>query len=468
MRAIILAALLASIAIMESSADGPVENAAAHLFLVVASIFLLFATAHLAAHITAAAIRNSAENHTLWLRLFTVFQHAFTTAWLITIALVFFVADWIPLVRFNWGWHDWLLVDELILLLPVVIPLIGSWFARYEVEYALEVVVFTNAGMRPPAPERMQFILLHTRYYLGLTFAPLVVLFGLTDFSQWMRWDNGTPLQFLVYLIPMAVLLVLSPVLLRRIWSTESLPPGPLREGLTRISTTQQLNIRDILVWRTGLYVINAAVAGIVPWCRYLMLSDGLLESLSEKDIRAIFLHEGGHIRRGHNLLRILVLATPLLLLISIESFAPEILQAVWSAGKIAGLSTNVCTFAILPILAVSYGVLVVGGFCRAFELEADFWACGKILAGCPTITPAAAEQYSTALLNLSAASGQDPSKSSWLHPSTQYRVNFLRCAARSPKLARQFQFNMRLLRLGVLLAVAALPVLLAISTLRG
>jgi Zn-dependent protease with chaperone function len=452
---------------MESPATGPLENPAAHLFLVVAPIVLLISLAHIAAHITAAAIRNSDEDHTVWLRLFTIFQHVFTTAWLINIAVTYIVSGWIPLVRFNWGFGNWFLVDELILLVPILIPLIGSWFARYEVERAVDIAVYLDAGQTPPASERFSFVRLHARHYLGLTFAPLLFLFALTDFSHWMQWDGESPLQYFVYIVPMTVLLILSPILLRKIWSTESLPSGPLRERLIQISQIQRLNIRDILVWRTGQYVINAAVAGIVPWCRYLMLSDGLLESLSDKDIRAIFLHESGHIRRGHNLLRILVLATPLLLVISVECLAPEIPQAIWSASQIAGLDPNICTFVILPLLAASYGILVVGGFCRAFELEADFWACEKIVSDSPSINPAAADEYSAALLNLTKASGQDPSKSSWLHPSILYRVNFVKSAARSPKLARQFLFSMSLLRVGIWLAVIVLPVLLAVSTLR-
>ncbi len=41
--------------------------------------------------------------------------------------------------------------------------------------------------------------------------------------------------------------------------------------------------------------VVNAAILGWFPFARYFLMSDALLESISDRQIEAVFAHEVGH-----------------------------------------------------------------------------------------------------------------------------------------------------------------------------
>ena len=44
----------------------------------------------------------------------------------------------------------------------------------------------------------------------------------------------------------------------------------------------------------------NAMIVGLVPWLRYVIFTDRLLEEFSEDEIEAVFGHEIGHVRHQH------------------------------------------------------------------------------------------------------------------------------------------------------------------------
>ena len=44
----------------------------------------------------------------------------------------------------------------------------------------------------------------------------------------------------------------------------------------------------------------NAAVIGLLPGWRYVLLSDRLIETMTDAEIEAVFAHELGHIVHNH------------------------------------------------------------------------------------------------------------------------------------------------------------------------
>ena len=91
-----------------------------------------------------------------------------------------------------------------------------------------------------------------------------------------------------------------SPLFVRLAWPTRTLPPGPLRQRLERLASRVGFRCTDILVWDTGHVLVNAGVTGALPWFRYVLLSDALIESLTPAEVAAVFGHEVGHIAHRH------------------------------------------------------------------------------------------------------------------------------------------------------------------------
>src|SRR5262249_44127193 len=94
--------------------------------------------------------------------------------------------------------------------------------------------------------------------------------------------------------------LLLSPVILRYVWSTQRLPDGPLRERFSRTCQRIGLRYREILLWRTHGLAVNAAVMGFIPSLRYILVSDALLQTMTDEEIEAVFGHEAGHVQHWH------------------------------------------------------------------------------------------------------------------------------------------------------------------------
>ena len=76
---------------------------------------------------------------------------------------------WPQLVRFNWRLDGLFLVDDVLIFLPVVVPLVLSWGAFYEVERCLHRTAShrqATAADIPPLATRSQYVQLHVRHYL--------------------------------------------------------------------------------------------------------------------------------------------------------------------------------------------------------------------------------------------------------------------------------------------------------------
>lgn len=95
-------------------------------------------------------------------------------------------------------------------------------------------------------------------------------------------------------------LFVLLPRAVKPVLGLEPLPPGPARDRLE--ATARRLGVRytDLLVWPTRGAVANAMVIGVVPWARYVIFTDRLLDGLDPEELEAVFGHEAGHVAHQH------------------------------------------------------------------------------------------------------------------------------------------------------------------------
>jgi Zn-dependent protease with chaperone function len=100
--------------------------------------------------------------------------------------------------------------------------------------------------------------------------------------------------------VSFVLVFVFAPEVLRRVLQTEPLPNGPLRRRLEAMCERTGMRCRQILLWRTQNNMGNAAVMGFVPQVRYVLLSDLLLESMTDEQVEAVFAHEIGHVVHRH------------------------------------------------------------------------------------------------------------------------------------------------------------------------
>src|SRR5262249_37034915 len=185
--------------------------------------------------------------------------------------------------------------------------------------------------------------------------------------------------------------LVLSPSFVRLAWPTRPLPPGPLRDRLEHLAKRFGFRCTDILVWDTGNVLVNAGVTGAVPWFRYVLLTDALIDSMNPLEIAAVFGHEIGHIAHRHlyflGFFALGSLGVMAVLLKVIDGYVVYVPTFVMPSGP-WGLNLVAILQSVLGVLSLGlYFLLVFGHLSRRFERQADVFGCRTVSCGqsdCP------------------------------------------------------------------------------------
>ncbi|NLX94862.1 MAG: M48 family metalloprotease [Rhodopirellula sp.] len=311
-------------------------------------------------------------------------------------------------------------------------------------ERAAHVSAAGEAVLDAPLCSRGEYLVLHLRHYLGVLLLPLLGMLAVQDVARLVAPDilDG-PYAVAVYLPPLVIVFAAFPSLLRRTWETSPLETGALRDRLEEASARFGFRVKEILVWRTGDMIVNAAVAGFLPGLRYVFLSDALLRKLDSDEIEAVFGHEVGHVKHRHLMLRMLAMLIPLCLWFLIQTACPEAtgrMETMLAGGAFGGQTPT--RLAILCGLGL-YVLVVFGAYSRVLETQADLFGCD---AASSHNDARHFEVFISALEKLAAANGIDRNQSGWQHASVAQRVDFLRRTLVDPSRGSRFYRRVRML----------------------
>jgi STE24 endopeptidase len=450
MQIVLILAVAAALVIAESGPVGPASDTAARLAAAGLGIALVTLFAAMPSGMVARRIRREGRPTPKLRRTCRRLRQAHLVLWLAVAGGIAYGLDWGQLVRFNWHLDRAFLVDDVLILLPVVLPLVLSWAVFYDTD---RLLLGGGSETVRVFPSRGQYLALHVRHHLGMVLLPVLILLAVQDAAQrWMPEALEGDYAMLVFAPPLVVLLGLFPLFLRYVWRTRPLEAGPLRTRLEAAAARHGFRIRDILVWQTDSMVVNAAVAGFLPRLRYVFLTDGLLEWLGDEEIEAVFGHELGHVRHRHVPLRVAAMLLPLSLWLLISQTCPPAADSLESWLGTGDLASR-APLALVALAAMAAYVLAVFGFySRRLESQADLFAC-RFRDG--AYSP---ETLVSALEKLADAQGSRRARS-WQHASVARRVEILQALARDEK--RELRYHRRVHLLGcMVVGLAISPVI--------
>ncbi len=402
---------------------------------------------------------------------------------------------------------NWLLVPSLAAIAPFLCAIVLVWVALYPADravrqIAIEVYLFRGKPVHP-VWSLGEYVIHNLRHQVLFILIPMLMILAARDVVQWYTEDLRDLVGYeffpdmLLGCAAVAVALI-TPEILRHVWVTTRLPDGPLRDRLLAVSQKVRVRCREILIWRAGGTLVNAAVMGIIAPLRYVLITDGMLEQMEDQKIEAVYGHEVGHIKRHHifHLLCFALISGCLVTVFSVrtQGAPPATYQTL---GTVLGV-----------VLFVKWGVLF-GWVSRRFECQADVYGVRTLaLSGLPCYqscamhgqSPAearldvhdsqvaapkqpatasssmndpqaplcltAAQVYGTTLNDVAMLNGIPPESGSWRHGSIAARVRLVQSFAAMPDKLRAFERCVFRVKAAILL-VSSVSVVWALYELR-
>lgn len=293
--------------------------------------------------------------------------------------------------------------------LPAFAAWMGLWWSQYPAEIAFReqsMLAQLEADLpvhRPPTFR--SYFLANLRLQLLFMVVPVLLIVLLHDLlrlgttltigNRWGLSDSENPITWLA---AAGLIFFWAPEILRRVLHTERLPDSPLRRRLEALCRRTGVGFRDILLWRTQNNVGNAAVMGFVPRLRYVLLSDLLLETMSDEQIEAVFAHELGHVVHRHMAWYVVFIA-----ILMMFSFGGSAWVDHWLTAM--GLRQEAAQ-GLFIIGAYTFKFLVLFGFVsRRFERQADVFAARTMELSRASVPNCAASETLLAARQLEAVS---------------------------------------------------------------
>ncbi len=372
---------------------------------------------------------------------------------------ILYLGGWGRTVKDFWTVQNWAIPGaELLMLLPFWTSLFLSWGRFYDVEVTLQNVV--GPDDREPPTGRWTYVGLQARQSLMLAAPPMVLLL-----AQQLCLAFIPGLRENAYLTPvmtgslLAGLFVGQGMLLRILLNLKPLPPGELRDRLEERARRLNFRFANILVWHTHNNIGTALLTGPLPFFRYVILTDRLMDNMEPIEVEAVFAHEIGHVKYRHMIFYMVFLLGSLLVLSALggrllsafehilpekqlEAFAHDNLpwSEYWLSAKRRGLVIA------LGVMLLGYVFVVFGWLSRMCERQADLYACQKVSF------PA----FLSALEQVAILNGMRRTRWTWRHGSIAQRVDFLEGVLRNPRAASRYHQDAAKVRWS-LLAILAL-----------
>lgn len=384
------------------------------------------------------------------------------------------------------SWPDWFafgritpvlqIVGDLIVLSPFFVSAVAIWLGAYPVDRAMRgpspgwLTVSSSSG--DSTWDLRTYLDFNIRHHLLIVAVPMTLILLAADVTRGYEdrlkaWTGSVwTADILVGAVAVGVF-VLAPSMLCRIWHTVPLEPGPVRDRLEGIARRIGLRFRDILVWHSDGMMINAAVMGLVPRVRYVLLSDGLLATMSVDQIEAVFGHEAGHVRHRHIQHFLVFALVGWLLVAGLMELLARLAIDHGTSDVVAGWTIQSVGIAG----TIVYWALGFGWLSRRFEREADLFGarcvtprdggcllpCGvhgeesDAARGDDRVCATGAAIFASALDRVALLNGIPHEERSWRHSSIGSRIRFLASLAGDPNRTRGFERLVRRVRAAML-----------------
>lgn len=316
-----------------------------------------------------------------------------------------------------------------------------AWPVEKRIRESQVVRMLDSARSLHPIPSRAGYVLAQARAGMIPVIVPLVVPIAVGEVAAALARDHWpeheVAAQFGGGLLGILVLFLAIPLVIPPLLGLTRLPAGELRDELVELASGAGIGVREIWVWPTDGLVANAAVMGVFPRLRCVMLSDALIECLPRQQVLAVMAHELGHVAHRHLAWMLpVILGAWWLGAIVADPAAQAVFGAL--AARVAeadGAALAEAVALVRDLSVVVFGILAFGFASRRFERQADTYAVRLLSsrAAKREATPEAVAAMTGALSMVSFVNHVPVERPSWRHGSIAWRQGYLRSLVGKP-----------------------------------
>jgi STE24 endopeptidase len=389
---------------------------------------------------------------------------------------------------------------ELVLLAPFLLSLLLSWACFYDADRTVHWTANRILGIDPesrawldlnsipiephvPFGGRLAYVIFQLRQKLALVLIPLSLLLAMKEVRRHLR-DAWPGWEIAINVVGITCVFVGMPWMVRLALGLQPMPAGPVKDRLLASARRLRFRFSDVLMWHTRGGMANAMVIGLLPWPRYVVFTDRLVEDFSDDELEAVFGHEVGHVKHRHMVYYLCFLSGSLLVLWLCGERFESIVHRIPTLGYWLDppLQQSHEFLRMLPPAGLMLGyIFVVFGFLsRRCERQADVYGCRAVSClqddcaghagdeylpdGDRGLCPTGIRTFVRALEKVARLNGISRDRpgflQSWQHSTIARRVEFLERVLADPTEEPRFQRRVATVKwalfalLGVLLAV--------------
>ena len=97
-----------------------------------------------------------------------------SAVWLVASLMIIWSIEWHSIVRVSWGLSKWPLLDEILILAPILFSLVASWAIFYDIQNDARKSLTTVSSFWP-CSKRIAFVAIRCRIYFAMSLLPIAI-----------------------------------------------------------------------------------------------------------------------------------------------------------------------------------------------------------------------------------------------------------------------------------------------------
>ena len=362
----------------------------------------------------------------------------------------------------------WIGLDEALAAAPPLLALLAVAWAEHplhdRMRQAMLVRQLDEGGLVDRPPTRVEATISRARMMLAMPLLPVLLIVCWHETVDLVLGGAPAWLAGGIDIMGALAIVAMAPALIVRVLGTRTLEQGPLRVRIDELSAHMGARLRGVRLWDHPS--ANAAILGLLPFARYMLITEPLARGMPGHELDAVVAHELAHVRQHH----VLWIVLSMLAVVTVLSVAQGPI-----ASLLAFLGSNVSealAFMLVAVLAIhAFGVVS-----RTIERHADARAAVAVGEEIATeqpapdgiVHPGGPASMAAALSRVCALNGVDPQRWGFRHGSVAQRQRVLGQLAGLDSRRLPIDRSVAVLRGATLVTLACLALFMAAGLAMG